>query len=31
MLEQILALKLGNFTPAEDDREKFMPQKSVLA
>jgi transcriptional regulator with AAA-type ATPase domain/transcriptional regulatory protein LevR len=31
MLEQILALKLGNFTPAEDDREKFTPQKSVLA
>jgi transcriptional regulatory protein LevR len=31
MLEQILALKLGNFAPSEEEQEKFMPQKSVLA
>jgi transcriptional regulator with AAA-type ATPase domain/transcriptional regulatory protein LevR len=31
MLEQILALKLGNFTPSEDEQEKFTPKKSVLA
>jgi transcriptional regulatory protein LevR len=31
MIEQILALKLGNFTPVEDGQNNFPPQKSVLA
>ncbi|MDR1507691.1 MAG: sigma 54-interacting transcriptional regulator [Treponema sp.] len=34
MLEQILALKLGNFAPVEENQDlgkEFVPQKSVLA